>query len=294
MGAVAAGLVLGVQACSVSTSTNADSGSGSSDGAGQIALPDSIKSKGAIDVGAYFNYPPYTLGQGNQLSGVEADLMRAVGKELGVNIRFHDLAFEAMIPSVVNGRSDVLIGPLADNPDRRAQVSFIDTLNTRMSLLVQKGNPKHVSASDICGLTGGEAGGSQQETTLKLVQADCQKAGKPALNLLSFGEVSQPFLSVKNGRTDFTLQDPAVATYTAQQDPTLEVLPGHIAEDKPIVEGWVVAKDNMDLAGAIVQAIQKLAADGTWQSIMEKAGLGDAMKVPPTINAQPASVATAK
>jgi polar amino acid transport system substrate-binding protein len=287
--AVLAGLTLGASACSVSTTKDdGDAGKGGNDGSSStIALPDDIAKQGYLDVGSYFNYPPYTLPDGNELGGIEADLMRAVGKELGLEIRFHDLAFEAMIPSVVNGRSDVLIGPLADSEDRRKEVSFVDTLNTQMSMLVKNGNPKNVDPSDICGLTAGESAGSLQESVLKTVAANCKAAGKPELKLLSFGEVSQSFLSVKNGRTDFTLQDPAVAAYTDKQDDELELVDGHLAEDVPVLQGWVVAKDNMVLAKAFAAAIEKLAEDGTWQGILDEAGLKDATNLPPTINTQP-------
>ncbi|UUW91447.1 ABC transporter substrate-binding protein [Pimelobacter simplex] len=283
--AVLASLALGASACSVST-TKDDADAGKS-GTSKIALPGDIAKQGYLDVGSYFNYPPYTLPDGNDLGGIEADLMRAVAKELGLEVRFHDLAFEAMIPSVVNGRSDVLVGPLADSEERRKEVTFVDTLNTQMSMLVQNGNPKNVDPSDVCGLTAGEAAGSLQESVLKKVAANCEAAGKPKLTLLSFGEVSQPFLSVKNGRIDFTLQDPAVAAYTDEQDDELELVEGHLAEDAPVRQGWVVAKDNQVLAEAFAAAIEKLAEDGTWQAILDKAGLKDATNLPPTINSQP-------
>lgn len=285
--AVLTSLTLAASACSVTTSKgggDASSGSGSQDA---IALPQDIADQRYLDVGAYFNYPPYTLADGNDLGGIEAELMRAVGEELGVEVRFHDLAFEAMIPSVVNGRNDVLIGPLADNEDRRKEVTFVDTLSTRLGMLVQEGNPKGVDTSDVCGRTAGESAGSHQESILKKVQANCEKAGKPPLELLAFGEVSQPFLSVKNGRIDFTLQDPAVAAYTDQQDDELELVEGYLAEDEPVLQGWVVGKNNRELAEAFASAIEKLAEDGSWQEILEEGGLGDAIHLPPTINTEP-------
>jgi polar amino acid transport system substrate-binding protein len=287
VGAVLASLAIAASACTVSTSKDDDAGGGNGASGAQITLPQDVADQGYLDVGSYFNYPPYTIGGSGELQGIEADLMRAVGEELGLEVRFHDLAFEAMIPSVVNGRSDVLIGPLADNEERRKEVTFVDTLSTRLGMLVPEGNPGEVTTDDVCGLTAGESAGSHQESVLKKVQANCEAAGRPALNLLSFGEVSQPFLSVKNGRIDFTLQDPAVAAYTDEQDDELELVEGYLAEDEPVLQGWVVAKDNMVLAKAFVQAIDQLAEDGTWQSILEEGGLEDAIHLPPTINTEP-------
>lgn len=292
LGATAASLVLGMQACSSSTSGASSSSGGasaSSSSSAKIALPDSIKSKGYIDVGSFFNYPPYTVPQGNGVSGIEPDLINAVAKQLGVTAHFHNLAFEAMIPSVLNGRSDMLIGPLSDNADRRKQVSFVDTLKVALRILVPAGNPKGINPADLCGTTAGESAGSEQLQLLQTLAAQCASQGKPKLKVLTFTDPSESFLAVTSGRTDYTIQDPALAKYTADQNKKFEELDQDIAGDTAVPEGWVVGKDNTQLANAIVAAVKQLMANGTWQKIMTDAGLSDLAIEPPTINLEPAT-----
>lgn len=297
LGATAVSLVLGVQACSSSdksgtsgtSGTSKSSGSASSSGSAKSALPAAIKSKGYIDVGSFFNYPPYTVPDGSGVKGIEPDLINAVAKQLGVQARFHNLAFEAMIPSVLNGRSDMLIGPLSDNTDRRKQVSFVDTLKVALRILVAAGNPKHINPDDLCGTTAGESAGSQQLQLLQTLATQCAAAGKPKLKVLTFTDPAESFLAVTSGRTDYTVQDPALAKYTADQNKKFEELDQSIKGDEAIPEGWVVAKDNTQLAEAIVAAVKQLMADGTWQKIMEDAGLSDLAIEPPTINLKPAT-----
>ncbi|MFT4085418.1 MAG: ABC transporter substrate-binding protein [Nocardioides sp.] len=287
VGAVVASLALTVQACGSSSGTTSTSSGDSSDSAtstGSVSLPSSIASSGVLSVGAFFNYPPYTIASGNSVSGVEPDLISAVAEELGVKAEFHNLAFEAMIPSVLNGRSDVLIGPFADIAARRKKVTFIDTLKVEMRMLVPAGNPDNIDPDDLCGTTAGESAGSQQLQLLKADAKKCAAEGKPKMTVLTFTDPSESFLAVTSGRTDYTVQDPALAAYTAKQNSKLELLDDHVMGDTPIAEGWVVDKDDPELAEAIVAAIKSLIADGTWQKIMTDNGLGDLAIEPPTIN----------
>lgn len=286
LGAAMAGLALVVQACSIST-TDTGSGDGAKETASDIQLPDSIAEKGAIDVGAFFNYPPYTEAKDGGVEGVEADLVRAVGEELGVEVRFHDLAFEAMIPSVVNGRSDMLIGPFADTAERRKEVSFIDVSTSLMRALVPNGNPENIDTADLCGTDAGETSGTQQAVLMDKIAAHCKAEGKPEVNLLKFTEFGASFLAVANGRTDFTLQDPVLAARTDEQNPDLEMLETDVMLDQPQPQGWIIQKDDMELGNAIAQAIVNLNEDGTWGKITGEAGLRKLLIMPPTINTEP-------
>lgn len=64
------------------------SSGGQSAAPAQIVVPDEIKSKGAIDVSAFFNYPPYTVVNNGKLEGIEPTLVRAVAAKMGVEARF--------------------------------------------------------------------------------------------------------------------------------------------------------------------------------------------------------------
>lgn len=289
--AVVVGLALGMSACSSDSSQSAASTPTSgSKGSSDIALPDSIAKKGYIDVGDFDNYPPYTMLKDGKLQGVEPDLLHAIGAKLGVDIRFHSLGFEAMIPSVVNGRSDMLIGMFADTADRRKQVSFLDLAKTEMVALVPQGNPKNVDPTMPCGLTSGQQTGSEQATIIKELSDKCVAAGKPAIKQLGFSDPGGPFLAMTSGRIDLNLQDPALASYTAKQDSRVEALSDKpVAEPSAQYEGWVFGKDDTELQNAFVKAIDELIADGEWQKILASAGLSAVALNPPLVNTQPAA-----
>ncbi len=283
--AVATGALLLAGCASPSGS---DSGEPSSPGNDSgIAIPADIAEAGEINVGVYFNYPPYTFEENGELQGIEADLMRAVGETLGLEVNFNDLAFEAMIPSVINGRMDVLVGPLADTPDRREQVSFIDFLTTKMQALVKTGNPTGFDIADPCGARGGEVSASNNLETVEALSEECVAEGEDPIDpILSLPDAGNVFQAVINDRTDFTLQDPALATYMVETTPELELQGDPIPSANSSLEGWVIAKDDEEIAAMFIAAINQLIEDGTWGQILEEGGLTDAALPGPLLNGE--------
>ncbi|MFA3877983.1 transporter substrate-binding domain-containing protein [Streptomyces sp. MMCC 100] len=284
--AVAAVLALAASGCSVKTADSTGAGSDSKSGASHARLPADIRSKGAIDVGVFVPYAPITYLENGKVVGTDPTLMRAVGDKLGIEIRFHTLAFEAMIPSILNRRNDVLVGSFQDTVERRKQVDFLDLSRSGMRAVVLKGNPKNVDPGNACGLTGGEEAGSYQLTVAKYLAEQCEKQGKPRLKVLTFTDPGQAFLSLENGRTDLTLQAPAVAKYTVRRNEKLEVLQPLVAVPGDNYEGWILPKGDAGLRAALVQAIQELIEEGRWQELMREAGTGDAALIPPRVNTE--------
>ncbi len=281
--ASAAALTLLLAGCSSPAPESSEAPEG---GGSEIALPANIEEKGAIDVGVYFNYPPYTFEEDGELKGIEADLMRAVGEKLGVEVEFHDLAFEAMIPAVVNGRMDALIGPMGDTEERRKEVSFIDTLTAGFQAVVKKGNPSGFDIENPCGAKGGEVAASNNLEVMKLLSEECVKNGEAPISELSLPDAGNVFQAVISERTDFTLQVPALAQFMTETTPELELQGEPFPSPISDVQGWIVGKDNTELIDAIYTAINELIEDGTWTDIMEEAGQLEVALLPPLVNGE--------
>ena len=271
---------------SAAAGSSAGAGSGSAVPA-EIVVPDSIKAKGAIDIATFFNYPPYTVVNGGKLEGIEPGLVRAIAAKMGVEARFHDLAFEAMIPSVINGRNDMMIGSLADTAARRESVSFVDLWKQSVVAVVRKGNPTNVDPNEPCGRTVVQSSASYQMTVLKEQDAACTKAGKSAIKIVTVDDSNGENLGVVNGRAEYTLMDPAVAKSVTSQLTTLEVLPNQIALASDQLSGWIFRKDDAALRNAVIASINQLVADGTWQKLLKDAGLDGSALIPPMVDSEP-------
>ncbi|WP_425840005.1 transporter substrate-binding domain-containing protein [Streptomyces fractus] len=283
VGAAVASFVMAASGCTISTADEKASTPGDDS---DIALPADIAKAGTFDVAAFYNYPPYTEVKDGQLSGIEYDLINAVADELGVKARFHNLAFEAMIPSIVNKRNDVMIGALADTPDRRDEVSFVDVFSADLGVIVKAGNPKGVTA-ELCGHTSIDAAGNYQQHVVKKMSKECVADGKKPIKQIVISDPGAAFLGVVNGRADFTLQAPGVAVYTAKTNAGVDLLKERVTPRPKQVNGWIVAKNNTELQHAFGKAINNLIQDGTWQKLMAKYGLDKSALKQSLINGKP-------
>lgn len=253
-----------------------------------IELPASVEAKNSLDIAVYVPYPPYTtVGTGGEPGGLEPDLMRAVAEKLGVDPKFHSMKFEAMIPSVVSGRNDVMIGVMADTEERREVVSFTDLYTAGFKVVTAAGNPQSVDATNLCGATVGEAPVSVQHDIVTRLSKDCVAAGEPAIEILDLVNPADNLVTLTNGRTDATLIDAVMADDLAKTNDSYEVLDEFI-EGPTIYSGWLYKKDNDVLMNAVCEAISSLIDDGTWQRIMEEYGAGDVALMPIRMNTEPA------
>ncbi len=94
---------------------------GACDGAGSA----SETGPAPLRVGVEAKYPPFesTTPDGS-LEGFDIDLARAVGRELGREVRFENMAFDALIPELQAGRIDMICSAVSRNPERAQVVDF--------------------------------------------------------------------------------------------------------------------------------------------------------------------------
>lgn len=253
---------------------------------------------GVLNVLADGTYAPYAYldTDGKTMLGVEPEVLDAIAEKLGVTVQYQNMQFDSMIPAISNRRADMMIMSMADTAERRKQVDFIDLYRSTMRVTTLSGNPGTVDLGDdpenldlmgLCGHSAAVTTSGQQEATLKLISEDCIAADLEPVEVLPFTEYSQEILAVKNGRVDFNLMTPAVAEYFLRSNPDMEALPGSFPQEGARFTGWILAKENDDLQGQVLTAIDELIADGTWTQVMSQWGLAESdLVLPPTQNEQ--------
>ena len=71
---------------------------------------------------------------------------------MGVKAEFRNTTFDGIIAALNAKKCDAIISGMNDTAERRKAVDFVDYLKVGQSLLVPKGNPKHISG--LAGLSG--------------------------------------------------------------------------------------------------------------------------------------------
>jgi len=242
-------------------------------------VPESIRAKGYLDV-ASETYPPAVIvsSEGAEPTGWDVETTRAIATTLGLEARFRIVPFDGIVPGLQAGRYQVAAGEIFITPERTAVVTFVQNHVSTDSLLVKADSKVTADTEDaLCGLTLSVQLGSAEAKLADSIAANCQSAGKDALEVTTFQEQAAVNLAVNEGRADAALGSTSQVAYVVDQAKgkfkTVELAWG--PENKT---GIALARnaDTDQLAKAIEAATNKLIDDGTLQKILDtyNGGLG--------------------
>lgn len=230
-------------------------------------LPQAIRDKGTLNVGSDVAYAPVESydTDGKTVIGMDADIAKAVGEQLGVTFRFQNATFKGLITSLRSKRYDLVMSAMSDSKDRQKEIDFVDYFTAGTSIIVKKGNPNNItSLGDFCGKTIAIQQGTTQDD---VAEAQRKKCGANTLHILKFDTDPLALLQVKQGRAVADMNDFPVAAYNVAQGTDFEVA-GDQIEAGPY--GIGVRKEDTQLRDALQKAVQAVIDNGTYARIMAK------------------------
>ena len=242
---------------------------GSTDKAAIAKLPASLQKGGTIKVATDASYAPneFFASDNTTIQGMDVDLGKAIGKDLGLTFNFQNVSFDSIITSL-GTRYDLGISSFTDNKDREKVVDMVDYFSAGTSFMVKKGSSLNPSSvADVCGKKVAVEKGTTQ---LDDVTAQAKKC---KLTVLPFPDQNGANLALSSGRADVVLADSPVNAYAAKQSNGQFAIVGQVYGTAPY--GIAVPKDaaHAGLAEAISMALADLAQKGTYQQILQKWGV---------------------
>jgi polar amino acid transport system substrate-binding protein len=251
-------------------STGFDPASVARDDALAASVPEAIRSKGTLTVGADTSYAPAeSLGgaDGQTPVGYNVDFAKAIGATLGLKIRVQTAEFTGILPAL-GAKYDLGISSFTINAERLKAVNMVSYFNAGTLWAVQKGNPKNFSVDDICGKTVGvQTGTTQEDPDVSGRSKACTEAGKPDVNLVTLKTQTDVTTRLVNGSIDAMAADSPIIGYAlSQTGGKLEAL-GDVYAAAP--QGIAVAKSDTALSELMKNVMNKLISDGTYGKILD-------------------------
>ena len=236
-------------------------GCGSGDSKSKAAKPVSgIPS--VIRVGSETTFPPFEFTKDDKYVGFDLDLADAVIKQMGSQMEFKSMGFDALIPAVQAGQIDLIAAGLDATPEREKQVAFSDPYfkDNGYIIIIRKDNSRIKDWSDLAGKVVGAQVGTQH---VKL--AEEAKAGQ----VKQLDSNSQAFMELQAKTVDAVIIDQPVGMYYLKQggDKELKIV-GSSKNASPMV--FAVNKENKELQAGVNKALKELKANGTYDKIFEK------------------------
>ena len=243
-------------------------------GSTKVAPPANIAKAGKIVWCDDIEYPPLELYKGSTPVGADIDIATAIGSAMGVKTQFKNVVFDSIIAALLSKKCDAIISSMNDTPERRKAVDFVDYLKVGQSLMVKKGNPKHIATLEsLSGKVVSVQTGTTNRDFLAATSAKLVKQGKKAITIETFPKDTDAISALKAGRVDSYFADSPVVAYYANQDSSLAIAGSPI---NPIAYGIAIRKHD-PLRTAVQKAVNQLYATGQMRRIAAKWGMSKAV-----------------
>ena len=236
------------------------------------AVADELKTvePGKLTWGTSPTFIPFEFMKDGKAMGFDVDLMEALSKQVHLSSNMMAMDFKGIIPGMLGGRVDAGVSGFYVTPERLAVADFIAYAIVGNQIIVQAGNPKHVSGpAGLCGMKVGVPVNTAFETSAKKAAETCVAEGKPAADILSLPGSNLVALALSQGRVDAALNSTATAAAMMSETPGTYALAGE-PFDANTKLGIALRKDDPALEAALNAAMTTLVQDGTYAALLAK------------------------
>lgn len=224
-----------------------------------------IRERGELRVGLEAGYMPFEMmDKGGQMIGFDIDLARLMARKLGVQLKIVNQSWDGIIPALLTGKFDVLMGGMTITAERAQRVDFCDpyltigqTVLLRRQLADRIKSHKDLDAPEFTVLSKvGTTGEIATRKTFRRAQ------------IRTFEHEAEAVIEVRNGRADAFVYDlPFNAVIAAQYPQNVTHLKEPFTREDL---GWAVRKNDPALRAWLNQFLAGLKADGTYPALYRK------------------------
>src|SRR5436190_7041798 len=236
-------------------------------------LPSSVKSKGTLTVAEDATYAPdeFIAQDGHTVIGMDADLAKALGQAMGLNVDVKNVGFDAIIPGLAANKYDLGMSSFTITKEREKTVDFVSYAQAGTSFYVKAdGGPDIGSLADLCGHSVGVERGTIQATATEEQDKKCKANGDPGVALSVFPDQNAANLAIQSGRAEVGMADSPVAVYLASQSNRVFKLTG---EPFGTAAYGIAMPQGGGLAQPVQDALKDVMADGTYDKVFSYWGL---------------------
>ena len=216
-----------------------------------------VLKRGTLRVGMSTFVPWAMRDKTGKLIGFEIDVATRVANDLGVKVEFVPTKWDGMIPALLAGKFDVIIGGMGIRPDRNLKVNFsIPYDYTGMSMVAH-----NVIAAGFRGLKDFNRPDVVLAARLGSTAVTAAKKFMPKAQLRMFDDESQAYQELLNGRVHAVVGSAPMPRFQAIKNPEKLFLP--LKTDftrEPI--GFAIRKGDLDTLNYLNNWIRVVEAEG--------------------------------
>lgn len=222
------------------------------------------KGTNVLRVGTNAEYPPFESMQGDTFVGVDIDIARKIAEKLEMEIKFVDMDFDTLLPSLGSNKIDMALSAISINDERKALVDFSAPYYLANQVIVASQESK-LKLDDLANI-GKYKVGSQSGTTGQkyLIENFVDKKLLQRENLKEYPSNIEAITDLIKGDIDFVIMDDSAAQGYSQLKPIV------VVNKIETNENYAIAMPkNAELNSKINKALQDLLDSGEVVSIIQ-------------------------
>jgi ABC-type amino acid transport substrate-binding protein len=217
-----------------------------------------------LRVGVTANYPPLVFKQGNDIVGVEVDLARRLGAELGKTVELVNMRWETLLDALLDERIDIVMSGMTITKARQVRVDFSRPyMRSGLFALVRRSElPSYDSRRKVIEARG-TVGVLPDTTADVFVQKHLTRANRWVV-----ASTGDAVFQLKRGTLDLFIYDAAAVMWlVSENEADLAALKQPLNEEHL---GWAVRRTDPSLRAAADRALAGWQRDGTLARIMNQ------------------------
>ncbi|HEY9635642.1 MAG TPA: ABC transporter permease subunit [Coleofasciculaceae cyanobacterium] len=220
-------------------------------------------------------FPPMeSQAKGGELEGFDIDLMKAIGKAGGFEVKFQSLPFDGIIPALQAKTVDAAISSMTINAERSKTISFSRPYFKAGLAIAIKANNKDVTSLDSL---------KNKNIAVQIGTTGAAEAKKiPGAKIRTFDSAPLALQELLNGNVDAVINDAPVTLYAINSNNLngLKIVEQLLTEE---YYGIATSKNSPNLE-AINKGLTTLLGNGTYEQIYQKWFNTKPPKLPESIN----------
>ena len=213
--------------------------------------------RGVLKVGMSTFVPWAMKDKTGDFIGFEIDVARRLASDMGVDVEFIPTKWSGIIPALLTGKFDVIIGGMGIRPDRNLKVNFsIPYDTTGMSMVAHK-----TKAAGMNTLADFNRPDVDIAARLGTTAADAAKNALPKATLRLFDDESQAIQELLNKRVHAVIASAPMPAFRALENPDKLFVPLEETFTKEPI-GFAVRKSDFDTLNYLNNWIRVIQAEG--------------------------------
>jgi polar amino acid transport system substrate-binding protein len=206
----------------------------------------------------------------NEYAGFDIDLGETLGACLGFTVSYKPVAFASLLTTLRSGQADFVMSDIYATAERAKAADFITYSKVFDGVLVDKGNPRHITGIDtsLCGTTAAENTGFVEVPLIQALAPACKAAGKPEAAMQLYDNNANCIQAILAGRADTYINDVNTVDQAVKAYP--DKLAKATAVTLPYSIGLAVPKDKPAFRDAMMAALVALQKAGVEAELLKK------------------------